>query len=64
MNTKILLADSNYLLREGIKSLFRNGEYSINAEVHSGSDLFEKVLLEQPDLVIINFGSENFVQKR
>lgn len=60
MSPKILLADSNYLLREGIKSLFRNGEYAINTEVHSGSDLFEKVLLEQPDLVIINFGSENF----
>ena len=60
MNNKVLLADSNYLLREGLKSLFRNSDYSVNGEVQSGSELFEKVLLAQPDLVIINFTSENF----
>ncbi len=60
MNPKILLAESNYLLREGLKSLFRNSEYSIAAEVHSGDTLFETILVEQPDLVILNFKSENF----
>ena len=60
MNNKVLLADSNYLLREGLKSLFRNSDYSVNGEAQSGSELFEKVLLAQPDLVIINFTSENF----
>jgi DNA-binding NarL/FixJ family response regulator len=60
MNPKILLAESNYLLREGLKSLFRDSDYSIGAEVHSGSKLYEAAVVEMPDLVIINFKSENF----
>ncbi len=60
MNHKILLADSNYLLREGLKSLLHKSTYTVCAEVETGAQLFEKVLLVQPDLVIINFSSLNF----
>ena len=60
MNNKILIADSNYLLREGLKSLFANSEYQLVGEVNSGTELFEAVSLTQPHLVIINFTSINF----
>ena len=60
MNNKILIADSNYLLREGLKSLIANSEYQLVGEVNSGTELFEAVSLTQPHLVIINFTSINF----
>lgn len=60
MAYKILLAESNYLLREGLKSLLRSSDYAVTAEVDHGDELFEKTLIGQPDLVIINFKSAHF----
>ena len=56
----ILIAESNYLLREGLKTLLMQANFSNLDEVQNGSELFQKVLLVQPDLVVLNFTSENF----
>lgn len=60
MKHTILIADSNYLLREGLKTLFKNSEFARVEEVISSNELFQKVVLAQPDLVVLNFTSENF----
>ncbi|MBK9673294.1 MAG: response regulator transcription factor [Bacteroidetes bacterium] len=60
MNYKILVADSNYLLREGLKTLVSsNGSYVCD-EVENAEQLIEKVVKNQPDVVIINFISAGF----
>lgn len=60
MNFKIVVADSNFLLREGIKALLMNTEYTVVSEVHHGGELLFKIKEAQPDLVIINFTSDGF----
>jgi DNA-binding NarL/FixJ family response regulator len=59
MKPKLLLADSNYLLKEGLKSILLD-KFHICAEVNDGEHLFEQVLIHKPDLVILNFTSNQF----
>ena len=60
MNYKILVADSNFLLREGLKTLVSSNDSYVCDEVENADLLIEKVVKNQPDVVIINFISSGF----
>lgn len=55
MATKILLAQTNYLVKEGLKALINSDSSLVCCGYASNSDqLFEKVFTMNPDLVIID----------
>ena len=58
---KILLAESNYLTRRGIKSLLaESADLQLVAEAQNQEELIEKIKLFQPDLLIIDYFSAAF----
>ena len=57
----ILLADSNPLIRFGLKSIFTDKkEYEIIGEVVSSAELIKKLKLLKPDVVLIDYTSPDF----
>lgn len=58
---KILLADNSFLIRQGFKSIIRDMNYLVLAgEAERADDLSEKLLLTQPDVLIIDYASAYF----
>lgn len=62
---KILIADNQLLVREGIKALLQSDErYLVAGEVSEGKDLMEKLLAVKPDVVIIDYDIPGFFESR
>lgn len=58
---KILLADNSFLIRQGFKSLIQDTKNMILVgEAERAEDLTEKLLLTQPDVLIIDYTSAYF----
>ena len=54
MSIRILLADNQILIREGIKKIFeRDDKLEVVCEVYNGEDCLEKIKIENPDVIII-----------
>jgi DNA-binding NarL/FixJ family response regulator len=57
----ILLADNSYLIRQGIRSLVDEvSEFSLIGEADTATVLSEKLLSEQPRVLILDYTSESF----
>jgi DNA-binding NarL/FixJ family response regulator len=57
----IFLADNSYLIRQGIRSLVAEvNEFSLVGEADTGTVLSEKLLLTQPQVLILDYTSESF----
>lgn len=60
LETKILIADTHILIREGIKALLADKKYiNIVGEVINSKELFNEVFKTKPDIVIIDFDIVN-----
>jgi DNA-binding NarL/FixJ family response regulator len=58
---KILIADSNYLVREGFKAVIKGLRgFEVAAESENGNDLFEKMLEKSPDILVINYACAEY----
>ncbi|TAL56847.1 MAG: response regulator transcription factor [Bacteroidetes bacterium] len=58
---KILLADNSFLIRQGFKSVIKEiDNFSLVGEAEKAEDLSEKLLLAQPDVLIIDYASAFF----
>lgn len=58
MPVKILIADSNYLVRQGLRLVFDNdSKFAIIDEVDSFETLFDAVKEKDPDLIIIGLNT-------
>lgn len=58
---KILIADNSYLIREGFRSVVAgNSDFKLIGEVEKGEDLAEKILLNQPHVLVIDYTSSFF----
>lgn len=58
---KILLADNSFLIRQGFKSVIKEAEnLTLVGEAEKAEDLSEKLLLTQPDVLIIDYASAYF----
>lgn len=58
---KVIIADSHFLSRKGLAVLLsENSDFALLAEALSTSDLVNQAKIYQPDLIIINYDSENF----
>ena len=54
MSIRILLADNQILVREGIKKIFeRDDKLEVVCEVYNGEYFLEKIKIENPDVIII-----------
>jgi serine/threonine-protein kinase PknK len=51
---RLILADDDVLLREGIASLLGNAGYEVVGQAGDGRELFELVRERQPDLVVVD----------
>jgi DNA-binding NarL/FixJ family response regulator len=54
MAARVVVADDDVLLREGIASLLTANGFEVVAQAHSGPDLLHEVRREQPDLAIVD----------
>jgi serine/threonine-protein kinase PknK len=52
--TRVILADDDVLLREGIASLLERAEYEVVAQAGNGVDLLELVRTHEPELVLVD----------
>jgi DNA-binding NarL/FixJ family response regulator len=52
--TRVVLADDDVLLREGLAVLLERGGYDVVGLAHDGSHLLELVRREQPDVAIVD----------
>lgn len=58
---KVLIADSSYLIRRGFCSLIKEKrDFSLVGEAQKAEDLNEKLLLYNPDVLIIDYASRYF----
>jgi DNA-binding NarL/FixJ family response regulator len=58
---KIIVADSNYLTREGIKALVReNRDFILLGDCDTSAELIAKTEKTKPDVVIIDHASDGF----
>jgi DNA-binding NarL/FixJ family response regulator len=58
---RILIADNQMLIRQGIKSLLGgNTDFEVVCEVGEGSEIIEGISIAQPDVVIIDFQLPGF----
>jgi DNA-binding NarL/FixJ family response regulator len=58
---KVTIADSHFLSRKGLAVLLNdNSDFALLAEALSTSDLVNQSKFYKPDLIIINYDSENF----
>ena len=58
---KILIADNSYLIRKGLKAItLNNVDFQIIGEAESSENLYEKLLLNQPNVLIIDYSSSCF----
>jgi len=58
---RILVAERNFLLREGLKSLIsRNKGFELADEAENGFDVLEKALEHKPQVLILDFTAETF----
>lgn len=58
---KILIADNSYLIRRGFSSLINQvNEFSLVGEAEKADDLNEKLLLYNPDVLVIDYSSRYF----
>jgi DNA-binding NarL/FixJ family response regulator len=51
---RVVVADDDVLLREGIASLLTANGFEVVAQAHSGPDLLHEVRREQPDVAIVD----------
>ena len=57
----VFVADSQQLILAGLKSiLYSNSDFEIVGEAETGDDLLVKIKANTPDILIIDFTSENF----
>ena len=58
---KILIADNSYLIREGLRSIIDSTkEFKLIGQVEKAEDIAEKILLYQPDVLVIDYTSPFF----
>lgn len=58
---RVLVAERNYLLREGLKALVSQvNAFELAGETEHGFEVFEKVLEHQPQVVIMDHSAETF----
>ncbi|TND08859.1 MAG: LuxR family two component transcriptional regulator [Bacteroidetes bacterium] len=58
---RVLVAERNFLFREGIKALIGSSkDFELADETESGIDLFEKILESKPDVLVIDPVAETF----
>lgn len=58
---KVVLADSNILIREGLKNVFDGeGSFKVIGEIMNGAVLVSEVLRLKPDVVVIDYLSTSF----
>lgn len=58
---KILIADNSYLIRKGLAALIGQvNDFNLVAEAQKAEDLTEKLLLYNPDILIIDYTSRYF----
>lgn len=58
---KILVADNSFLIREGFRSLILNNEdFKLIGEAEKAEDLYEKMMLCRPDILLIDYTSNYF----
>jgi len=54
--TKVFIADHQFLIREGLKSLLATRmDFTVVGEASTSGDLFEKLPSSKPDVVVIDF---------
>ncbi len=51
---KILIADDNEVVREGLKAVFERPDFALVGEADTPDDTVEKTLVIQPDVVIMD----------
>src|SRR4051812_9795906 len=51
---RVVVADDDVLLRQGVASLLREGGYAVVGEAGDGADLLELVRNERPDVAIVD----------
>lgn len=56
----LLLADSNELIRIGLRSVFSESSFQITGEARCTSELLSQVRSFEPDVVLIDYTSEGF----
>lgn len=58
--TNLILADSNELIRIGLRTVFRNSDVQIINEASSSEELLSQVKLEHPDIILLDYSSDGF----
>lgn len=56
----LLLADSNELVRIGLRTVFKGAEFQVIGEATNTEELLQQVKSFQPDVVLIDYTSEGF----
>ncbi|OIQ36433.1 MAG: hypothetical protein BM555_02690 [Crocinitomix sp. MedPE-SWsnd] len=56
----LLLADSNELVRIGLRTIFKDSEFQIIGEANETEELVSQVKSFQPDVVLIDYTSDGF----
>lgn len=58
---KVFLADSNFIVKEGFKSIIHgNDDFEFSGEAANSTEMFETLTNNSPNLLIIDFGSTEF----
>ena len=57
--TKVIIADSNFIVRAGLRSILaQESDFAIVAEVKSDEELLEVLIAFDVDVVLMDFTSE------
>ncbi len=58
---KILIADNSFLIREGFRSVVNgNSDFKLVGEAEKAADLSEKIMLLQPNVLVLDYSSLYF----
>jgi DNA-binding NarL/FixJ family response regulator len=56
----LILADSNELIRIGLRTIFKNSDIQIVNEASSGAELISQVKMDKPEIILLDYSSEGF----
>lgn len=56
----VILADSNELIRIGLRTVFRETEFQIIGEANNTEELLSQIVSFKPDVVLIDYTSDGF----
>lgn len=62
MNISLSIADPSFLIREGLKRVIEESNISLISEIKNHNDFWSNISLNQPDVLIVDYDSKNFIE--